>query len=79
MGITKHTGRQGDCVSYLLRMWRDSDDEKSPTSEESPWRASLQSPHTGDMVGFGSLDDLFDFLRDQVGLQPVAKNVQHEA
>jgi hypothetical protein len=79
MGITKHTGRRGDYVSYLLRMWQDGGDEESPTSEESPWRASLQSPHSGDLVGFASLDDLFDFLRGQVGLQPAAKNVQHEA
>jgi hypothetical protein len=79
MGITKHTGRQGDYVSYLLRMWQDSSDEESLASEETPWRASLQSPHSGDLVGFASLDDLFDFLRGQVGLQPAAKNVQHEA
>ncbi len=78
MDTKKHTGRQGDYVSYMLRMWQDDSDGESPTSEESPWRASLQSPHTGKRRGFASLDDLFDFLRSRVGRQPAATNVPHE-
>jgi hypothetical protein len=45
-------------VSYLLRLWRDSE-------SESAWRASLESPQTGERRGFASLDDLFSFLQDE--------------
>lgn len=55
---------QPDYRSYLLRLWRASDDE-GPT-----WRAGLKSSHTGEEVGFGSLDALFDYLRSETGLEP---------
>jgi hypothetical protein len=71
MGITEDTGKHGDYVSYLLRMWQESE-------KGAVWRASLQSPHTGALVGFARLDDLFDFLRGQVGLEPAADKVQNE-
>ena len=58
-----------DYLSYLLRLWRVSDDE-GPT-----WRAGLKSSHTGEEVGFGSLDALFDYLRSEAGLEP-GKNEQ---
>lgn len=57
-------GEQPDYLSYLLRLWRVSDDE-GPT-----WRALLKSSHTGEEVGFGSLDALFDYLRSAAGLEP---------
>jgi hypothetical protein len=47
-----------------LRLWRVSDDE-GPT-----WRALLKSSHTGEEVGFGSLDALFGYLRSAAGLEP---------
>lgn len=47
----------GDYVSYLLRLWR--------TSKENPWRASLEDPRTGERLGFGSLEALFVFLREE--------------
>lgn len=59
-------GEPPDYLSYLLRLWRVSDDE------EPAWRASLKSSHTGQQVGFGSLDALFDFLQEQAGLPPAA-------
>jgi hypothetical protein len=34
------------------------------------WRASLESPQTRERRGFVSLDDLFDFLRQQTGVRP---------
>ena len=58
-----------DYFSYLLRLWRVSDGE-GPT-----WRAVLKSSHTGEEVGFGSMDDLFDYLRSEAGLEP-SKNEQ---
>ena len=49
-------------VSYLLRMWQDSN------GPEPIWRASLQSSLTGERQVFASLDHLFAFLRRRVGL-----------
>jgi hypothetical protein len=57
------TGEQADYVSYLLRLWRENDEEKG-------WRASLESVHTGECKGFASLDDLFVFLQRQTGVLP---------
>jgi hypothetical protein len=63
ISIPKETRNQKDYVSYMLRMWRDRGDEGPSRSEEAPWRASLQDPHSGERVGFASLEDLFGFLR----------------
>jgi len=52
---------QPDYLSYLLRLWRVSDEEKAI------WRASLESSHTGERKGFASLDDLFTFLEKETG------------
>jgi hypothetical protein len=51
-----------DYFSYLLRLWR--------VRKGGPpvWRASLQSPQTGERVSFATLDDLYTFLRKQTGL-----------
>ena len=57
--------RQRDYVSYLLRIWQDSGDEELPVSKVPPWRASLQSPHTGKRIGFADLESLFAYLRAQ--------------
>ena len=55
---------QHNYLSYLLRLWRVSDDQ-GPT-----WRAVLTSSRTGEEVGFGSLDALFEYLRTEAGLEP---------
>jgi hypothetical protein len=48
-------------LAYMLRMWR-------VEAEDGPaWRASLESPHTGERVGFGSLEALFAFLVEKTG------------
>jgi hypothetical protein len=46
-------------LSYLLRLWQTSDRGKQV------WRASLESPGTGERQGFASLEDLFNFLQAQ--------------
>jgi hypothetical protein len=46
--------------SYLLRLWR------SDGRNESAWRASLENPHTGERLGFDSLEQLFAFLDGQI-------------
>ena len=68
----KPTGEQPDYLSYLLRLWRVSDGEKPV------WRALLKSSHTGQQVGFGSLEALFEFIREQACLPPAAREVTEE-
>ena len=71
-------GEQADYLSFLLRLWRMPHDETVCCCEgelcrgvDRPgWRASLERPQTSERLGFGNLDDLFDFLRAQVGLVP---------
>jgi hypothetical protein len=46
-------------LAYMLRLWQIGDEGK-PT-----WRASLESPHTGERLGFASLDALVKFLEEQ--------------
>jgi hypothetical protein len=52
----RETRTPGDYFSYLLRIWR----------EGARWRASLHDPHTGERVGFATLDDLVKYLYHQV-------------
>jgi hypothetical protein len=74
MHRTEDTGEQKDYISYLLRMWRDSAGQGPAPSKETLWRASLQSPHTGDLVGFASLEAMFGFLRQLASVQPKSLN-----
>jgi hypothetical protein len=50
-------------MSYLLRTWQAREDEPAL------WRASLESPHTGERLGFESLEMAFEFLRTQIVLE----------
>jgi hypothetical protein len=59
---------QSDYLSYLLRLWRVSEDRGARRGGEANWRASLESPHSGERVGFAELEELFDFLLRQTGL-----------
>lgn len=47
-------------VSYLLRLWETTD------GEEHLWRAALECPGTGDRHGFGTIEALFAFLRQEM-------------
>jgi hypothetical protein len=49
-------------------MWQDGGDETTPPSRGAPWKASLQSPLTTELLVFSSLDDLFDFLKHRIGI-----------
>jgi hypothetical protein len=57
--------KQPQYLSYLLRLWRVSEEEKPL------WRVSLQRPDTGKRLGFASPDELFEFLRRQMGVMSV--------
>lgn len=67
-----------DYLSYLLCLWRVSGDgEPLGMGRKAIWRASLESTRTGERRGFASLDELFDFLREQTGEQ-VEKMVKEQ-
>ena len=53
--------------SYMLRLWQTSNDG------EQIWRASLESPGTGERRGFAGLKDLFNYLEAQIDQPPVYK------
>jgi hypothetical protein len=61
--------------SYLLRLWREDEDDMLHQVDESPdrsesrpiWLASLESSLTGQRQGFANLADLFAFLRQLTG------------
>ena len=55
--------------AYMLRLWQVASDE------ELAWRASLESPRTGERRGFASLEALFEFLREQTESQPQSQAV----
>jgi hypothetical protein len=65
-------GEQTGYLAYMLRMWR-------VEAEDGPvWRASLESPHTGERVGFRNREAMLAFLVDKTGgdvrgAQPRAK------
>jgi hypothetical protein len=46
-------------LAYMLRLWR-VDDSAGPV-----WRASLESPHSGERRAFADLEFLFGFLQER--------------
>jgi hypothetical protein len=48
-------------LAYMLRMWR------VETEEGPAWRASVESPHTGETERFDSLEELYAFLVEKTG------------
>ena len=54
-------GKRGRHASYLLRLWQAEDNGRII------WRASLQSPDTGERLGFATLADLLGFLKEEYG------------
>ena len=47
-------------LSYLLRLWQ------ARADGELVWRASLESPRTGERRGFANLADMFAFLEEEI-------------
>jgi hypothetical protein len=60
-GISIMSNLRRGYVAYLLRLWQVSE------AENAPWRASLESPHSGQRRGFASLAELFTFLENEIG------------
>ncbi len=55
----KHDQHSALYRSYLLRLWC------TEQAETGCWRASLEDSHTGELIGFASLEELFAFLMQQ--------------
>ena len=58
---TKQSKKYLECphrYSYLLRLWR-TDELRG-----FHWQASLETPETGERIGFASLEELFAYLMD---------------
>lgn len=51
-------------LAFMVRLWR-AGDPPAP-GQTTNWRASLENPHTGERLGFGSLTELFIFLMEEV-------------
>jgi hypothetical protein len=49
--------RRKNYLAFMLRLWQDQNEGSAV------WRASLESPLSGERRGFVSLEALFDFLR----------------
>ena len=47
--------------AYLLRLWQVT------SGGQLEWRASLEDPHTGQRLGFGSLEQLVEYLQQTIG------------
>jgi hypothetical protein len=66
--ISMEGNRRRGYMSYLLRLWTDSDDT------QAGWRASLEDPITGGLKGFADPDTLFTFLRRQMSRESQNSN-----
>lgn len=74
MHIKRERGTKQDYFSYLLRIWQDFNCEGKSLRMKGLWRASLESPQTGKLEVFASLEDLFSFLKQQTGLETLPED-----
>jgi len=49
---------KSDYHAFLLRLWRENG--------RSPWRASLDNPHTGEKETFSSIEQLWAHVQAQI-------------
>ena len=54
--------KKNDYLAFLLRLW----DEEGTVS----WRFTLENVHTGEQIGFATLEKLFAFLRQYTKAAP---------
>lgn len=69
-------GKPPGYLSYLIRLWQVDSGGGGAGGTAAVWRASLQDPRSGERVGFANLDDLFDFLRREVTVEPDSEGEQ---
>ena len=58
-------GRQETYLAYMLRLWQPGSRGGRPV-----WRASLENPHTGELLTFGDVKALFAFLAERTNSLP---------
>lgn len=56
--------------AYLIRFWRED--------ARFPWRAELESPHTGEQRRFASPEQLFAFVQQQMKDDDNHEGVDHK-
>ncbi len=66
-------------MSYLLRLWEDDDRESGRGTGSAPvWRASLENAFTHELQGFETLNDLFEFLENQMASASQARDAERK-
>jgi len=63
-------------LSYLLRLWQVDTEGSGSQVGGAVWRTSLESSLTGERLGFASLDELIEFLQQQMGSVAVVEGKQ---
>lgn len=58
----------GSYQAYLLRLWRET--------PASPWRASVEDPHTGTRQQFANIAELMAFLQTQTPPPPTPTEME---
>jgi hypothetical protein len=62
--------------AFLLRLWLGID------ADPSAWRASLEDPHTRQLIQFSQLSDLYAYLADLVAQetqsQPISPSIEEK-
>lgn len=56
--------------SLILAFWQEADE---PGGDSASWRLSLEDPHTGERVGFKSIEELAGYVQGQT--QAAAEDV----
>jgi hypothetical protein len=44
-------------AAYMLRLWQVGEGERAP------WRASLEDPHTGELLAFASMESFLTYIK----------------
>ena len=65
-----NTTQPSKYLAFLLRLRRDS--------ELTPWRATIENPHTGERRGFAGLAQLILFLERLTGEQVIHIRVEND-
>lgn len=60
-------------ISYLLRMWQ------VQSQGQAVWRATLEFPLTGKVIGFADLDSLFAYLENQIDAAETTERLHDQA
>lgn len=56
-GQQENPSQESGYLAFLIRLWKDR--------AGSPWRASIENPHTGERASFAELPLLFEYLQDR--------------